>query len=289
MSQNNDSPDLPSGPATPPPPSADDLLGAQSPTVQLCLPPFWSKNPRTWFYQVEAQFQLHRISTQLSRYYHTVSNLPLDVLNELDDLLAVSPPEDAYDNLKEAILRRTSESESCRLRHLLNTEKLGDRQPTQLLHRMRQLLGDRSSATNDGLLRELFLQRLPPGIRMILAPAEEVSLDNLAEMADRIAEHAVPTLSSLAAATPVPHDSDTEAKIEELTAAIHALQDSDCSRWRARRCNTPPSRFSSLCQSPRSPSSTQQSDACWYHHRFGADARNCHSPCRWQGNARASR
>lgn len=260
--------------------------------VQVRLPPFWTKNPRSWFCQVEAQFHLRRISTQLSRYYHVVSHLPIELVDELDDVLSLPPPEDAYDNLKATILRRTSESEGSRLRQLLTTEELGDRRPTQLLHRMRQLIGGRSLDTHDSLLRELFIQRLPPGMRMILASAAEMSLDKLAEMADKIAEHSVPAISSLASAPPAPQVSSLEAKIEELTAAIHALQSPEHDRWRSPHRLTPARRSSSQARSPRrnrSPSSTRQDGICWYHQRFGEEARNCQSPCHWQGNSRASR
>lgn len=76
-------------------------------------------------------------------------------------MLAAPPPPNAYDHLKATILARTTESESSRLRQLLNAQELGDRRPTQLLHRMRQLLGMRSSEAHNNILRELFVQRLP--------------------------------------------------------------------------------------------------------------------------------
>ncbi|KAG0422921.1 hypothetical protein HPB47_001273 [Ixodes persulcatus] len=109
--------------------------------IELRLPAFWAKNPWAWFSQVEAQFHLRRITTQESRYYHMVSALPPEVADELDDVLALPPPENAYDHIKEIILARKTASEASRIQQLLTTEELGDRRPSQLLHRMRQLLG----------------------------------------------------------------------------------------------------------------------------------------------------
>ncbi|KAM7298918.1 hypothetical protein ISCGN_019485 [Ixodes scapularis] len=110
--------------------------------TQLRLPAFWAKNPWAWFSQVEAQFHLRRITTQESRYYHVVSALPPEVADELDDVLALPPPENAYDHIKETILARKAASEASRIQQLLTTEELGDRRPSQLLHRMRQLLAE---------------------------------------------------------------------------------------------------------------------------------------------------
>ncbi|XP_042150251.1 uncharacterized protein LOC121838220 [Ixodes scapularis] len=193
-------------------------------TVQLRLPAIWAKNPRASFSQVEAQFHLWHITSQSARYYHVVSALPPEVADELDDVLASPPPDDAYNYIKRTILARKTESEASRLQQLLNTEELGDRRPSQLLHRMRQLLGEQASDTNTLILRELFLQRLPQGIRMTLAPATDLPLDRLAEMADRVAEYAAPALSS------VTNDANQcsamralEARIDALTTAVAAL------------------------------------------------------------------
>ena len=64
---------------------------------------------------------------------------------------------------------------------------------------MQQLLGDRSGI-EPSFLKELFLQRLPQGVRMVLASTPEgtaTALSTLAETADKVME--VATLSAVAA------------------------------------------------------------------------------------------
>ena len=66
---------------------------------------------------------------------------------------------------------------------MFNSEKLGDRKPTQLLRRMQQLLGDTPGVTDGSFIRELFLQRLPANVRMVLAStSDSVSFDDLAQL-----------------------------------------------------------------------------------------------------------
>ncbi|CAN7939286.1 unnamed protein product, partial [Ixodes hexagonus] len=250
-------------------------------TVQLRLPVFRAKNPRAWFSQVEAQFHLRHITTQTSRYYHVVSALPPELADELDDILALPPPDDAYDHLKRTILARKTESETSRtlknqvrLQQLLNTEELGDRRPSQLLHRMRQLLGEQASDFNNPILRELFLHRLPQGMRMALAPAADIPLDRLAEMADR----ATPSLSGVTNTSQQCSTTTTlEARIDALTAAVADLSTRSQPRKLRRRSSS----------RHRSSSQQREGDTCWYHQTFGTRARKCEQPCHWQKNAPA--
>ena len=46
--------------------------------------------------------------------------------------------------------------------------------------------------TDNGILKELFLQRLPANVRMVLASADYRDLAKLADMADKIVEVATP-------------------------------------------------------------------------------------------------
>ena len=58
------------------------------------------------------------------------------------DLLIHPPNDDPYDALKTQLIKRTAATDQQKLQQLLSTEELGDRRPTQLLHRMQQLVED---------------------------------------------------------------------------------------------------------------------------------------------------
>ncbi|XP_064487734.1 uncharacterized protein LOC135399926 [Ornithodoros turicata] len=156
----------------------------EDPTVSLRLPPFWSQDPELWFAQVERQFDARHITAQTSRFGHAVSALPVEIAAEIRDLILSSPAQAPYDTLKRELLDRTALSIHRRLQQLLGAEELGDQKPSQLLRRMRQLTG--STPVDPAIMQELFLQRLPSDIRVVLTAAGEMSLDDLARLADRI-------------------------------------------------------------------------------------------------------
>ena len=65
-------------------------------------------------------------------------------------------------------------------------------------------------------MRELFLQHLPPNVRMVLTPsAGDLNLDQLAQLADRIME-ASPT-PAIAATHTTPTTNQLTIQVEELT------------------------------------------------------------------------
>ena len=67
---------------------------------------------------------------------------------------------------------------------------------------MQQLLGDKlgTSADANSFLRELFLQRLPANVRMVLASTDSsMDLDKLADMANKVMEVATSTIATVSA------------------------------------------------------------------------------------------
>ncbi|XP_064486103.1 uncharacterized protein LOC135398648 [Ornithodoros turicata] len=165
---------------------------AQVNFTDIKLPSFWHNDPALWFVLAEAEFTKRHITSQHTKYYAALTALSASVMAEVRDIVTNPPSDNPYDTLKQQIIKRLSESQQQRLRQLLTTEELGDRKPTQFLRRMYQLLGDESSALDESILRELFLQRLPHTVQMILSASPTVPLRELSELADRIMEATPP-------------------------------------------------------------------------------------------------
>ncbi len=177
-------------------------------TVSVKLRP---SDPEIWFAQVEATFTTRRITSQKTRF---------DFVATETSSSGLQPPHRTQPSRSNssAVLQPPNNDV------LFNAEELGDRRPTQLLRRMQQLLGDRASVADSTFLRELFLQRLPSNVRMVLASTSPTAtLDEIAELADKIVEVATPSTT----AHPFP---ELLTEIEQLRAEVQKLQTSPTSR-----------------------------------------------------------
>ncbi|XP_064468262.1 uncharacterized protein LOC135378982 [Ornithodoros turicata] len=257
--------------------------------VSLKLPSFWPAEPVVWFGQAEAQFALRGITNQLTKFYHVVAALSPTEATEVRDLVASPPAHTPYDTLKAELIRRTSMSEQRRYQRLLTQEELGDRTPSQLLRRMRQLLGDRPDALDDSLLRQLFLQRLPANVCMVLAAADNMSLNDLANLADRVLEMAPPQIAAVApprhSQLRPPHtDTTSSAQPVDLSVLADQIAALQLEVAALRRSSRSPQRSQSSHRR-RSPS---PAGMCWYHYRFRARVRKCVPLCTFSENDSAS-
>ena len=144
--------------------------------VSVKLPPFWPSDTQLWFAQVQAQFSTCGITNQRTMFDYVIALLAPEFAAEIRDMILTPPAETPYDVLKETpydvlketLIKRTAASDQRRLQQLFSAEELGDRKPTQLLRRLQQLACDTPGA-DGAFLRELFLQRLPSNVRMVLA------------------------------------------------------------------------------------------------------------------------
>lgn len=217
------------------------------------LPPFWTADPDLWFAQVEAQFSTRGITVEKTKYDYIVSALAPDAATTVRDLILSPPADTPYTTLKKVLIKRTAGSNQQKLQRLLSDVELGDQKPSQLLRRMRQLW---SGDAGEDLLRELFLQRLPANVRMVLASSDpSITLDGLAETADRVMEVSGPSIAAV-------RTTPSTAELESLRSEVRQLQDlvRTISTWSSRHRTTPARHRSS---SPARPMPTSGEPALW--------------------------
>ncbi|CAG4964443.1 unnamed protein product [Colias eurytheme] len=128
------------------------------------------------------------------------------------------PAGQRYEILKRELIRRLSMSEEERVRQLISDEELGDRRPSQFLRHLRSLAG--TTLTDESIVRQLWMRRLPQQVQAILASQQELALDKLAELADKVADVISPkqVFTSSAPNPSEPSDLDKlTQRVEELS------------------------------------------------------------------------
>jgi len=162
--------------------------------------------------EIEGQFALANVTQDATKFYYVISHLDNKYAAEVEDVITNPPPTGLYEKIKAKLIRRLSLSEEQRVRQLLMHEEMGDRRPTQFLRHLRTLAGP---SVPSNFLRTLWTNCLPPNIQAIIARQAQVSLDDVAQLADKKAEVTPPPC--------VAHVSSSGDDIYTLTAHIDEL------------------------------------------------------------------
>ena len=153
--------------------------------VAVKVPHFWPKKVKLWFHQLEAQFISAGVTQDSTKYGYVIANLDQKYVEETEDILEEPPMERKYERVKTALIERLSESTSRQMRKILEREEVGDRTPSRFLRPLRGMAG---KIVPEEFLKELWLSHLPTDTQKALATTTTQTLDNLAEVADRIHE-----------------------------------------------------------------------------------------------------
>ncbi|CAH2088152.1 unnamed protein product [Euphydryas editha] len=221
------------------PPSQSDTHSNSREVFKVAakLPPFWQDRPATWFAQVECQFNIAGIVTDQTKYDYVVAQLDSRIIGEVEDIVTQPPLKNKYLTLKAELIRRLSSSEEQRVHQLINEEELGDRRPSQFLRHLRSLAG--VTLSDENILRQLWMRRLPQHLQAILAAQAELSLEKVVELADKILEVSPGTPAPRPLTGKVCSTQDISARLDELSRQVAALTTSRRARSRSRsRANT---------------------------------------------------
>ena len=191
--------------------------------------------------------------------------------------IILNPPETApYTELCHAIEQEFGATDNARFTKLLEQCELGDQKPTQLLRKMKDLAG---SQVDDAFLFNIFTKKLPSQVcRAILAM--DVKDPNLAaKSADLVFEFASPDNKKL---HEVQSAGEETGVLYEVLNLLRDLQ-SDRSRSHSRSRNRSEA---NRTRSQMPSKKHKQDDYCWYHHKFGVNAKDCRQPCKFNPSSR---
>ena len=131
-------------------------LSSLSAHVAFRAPPFCNQDPAMGFAIIECNFKAASIKANLTKVTHATALLPPDVLFKVSDVISnAAASTTPYDDLKAAVLSRLQSTVTPRLQELLSKEELGVEKLSDLLRRMKKLLGDKYSASDTDLFRHL--------------------------------------------------------------------------------------------------------------------------------------
>jgi len=141
--------------------------------------PFSTKNPETWFRQMESQFHLARISSAVTKYHYVLSALPEEVVNEI-------PLDSAeqYEVIKQKVLENLKGNKHQLIDQALSAVSLNGKRPTQIINEIRRRFADVNISADDALIKSRLLSALPPNIKAALVGHDSQPLEDYAKIAD---------------------------------------------------------------------------------------------------------
>lgn len=278
-------------PGTPPPTNADATLDAALGKITARIPTFWPSQPELWFHQLEAQFQLSRITSEVVKYRWVIGNLEAKYANEIFDLIQTPPSENPYSTIRTALIQRLTDSPQVRLHKLLAGEELGDRQPSQVLRHLKAL----DPTVPDDVVKTVWLDHLPESIKPVVVSQTTLTLEQLGKMADSVYEVlgsvriAQISKQSTIQTTPVVQSSSLEHRVEELSRQVALLstrfQPSRNQNYRSHSRSR--NHFTRNDNNRDNLNNNNNNDnfrkLCWFHTRYGSRAKRCSGSCDWTG------
>uniref|UniRef100_A0A5K3FQR3 Integrase n=1 Tax=Mesocestoides corti TaxID=53468 RepID=A0A5K3FQR3_MESCO len=96
-------------------PSLTDVVGQD---LYATLPKY-TEHPSLWFRRLDVYFHRNKITSQTTKYYRVLAEIPMRVGLAVLDLIEDIPEHNPYDELKHAIITRMNQIYETRARRLL--------------------------------------------------------------------------------------------------------------------------------------------------------------------------
>ena len=257
-----------------------DLQKGHLPSIKL--PKYDDANPRAWIRQCS-------VITPVFSPHVIISRLPTNIVAQIDvdDICNCS----SYDEFSALVLPKVEGSQEVGLARLLESQELGDMQPSQFLLKLQNLAQQAQQPIDSALVKQKFITAMPPSIRAPLAALKSPPIKEIAEAADRMMATTkplpVPSYNTVAAVSPV-HD------LAEQVAAIlgrgqyHGRYEPRQQFQRRENVTDSGKRYQNRTRDS-SNHATRSRDGnsgtgtiCYYHMRFGNNANKCTAPCDFQ-------
>lgn len=256
--------------------------------VAVRYAPFNREDPEIWFIQLEAQLALAGITQDRTKHGHLLAALDAETIKYVRMEIRNPPATDKYGSLKTVIMERLAETGRTKLNRLLSGMQLGDKKPSQLLREMQDLAADQFG---ENALQNLWLTRLPQHTQEILTGIE-APVERLAATADKIHDISATNVCGISnphilggvkyptrhPAQQTERENQLELKIEALSKKIDELKRAETNNW-SPQPSTSGSDSRRSKSKDRSTNQQKKFPHCWFHFKYGDEARKCTKPC----------
>lgn len=278
--------------------TSTDALTAAS-TKDIHLPTFCPTDATTWFRRAEVQYRIRNITSESRKADFVLAALPDDVFSSLADWLdSLGDDTVLYTPLKQYLLKEFVPSPEERAERLMQLTKqpLGDQRSSTAFREMKSLtrLPPDSTGTPKqlDLLRILWLLRLPDAVRAGITNFNDISESDLLKQGD-----ALQNSTKAASRRPIFIATDHHDVLQSRShTAPGSPEEEDPLAAAAYQKPRPAYKgfithqrrtFTNQSQPPRGnapKNSDSNPNYCYFHNRFGHDARKCRQPCAWPKN-----
>lgn len=245
--------------------------------LSIHLPAFWLDFPDVWFASIDATFDTSSITTEKIKFYKVVAALPQNIARNVLEITRKAEYEKGdYAKLKYRILNEYQLMKQERFNKLVCLKKVQNRKHLRFLHDNQNLLDKINMGASDikaTFLSCAALRALLPSIKAVLSVLDNMDLDALADKEDYFK---VSPLENLICETTIENANSQQRAannhqidkiVERVVAEIASssskiLNNKVVQKQREHRTNTSSSKW-----------------LCYYHNKFGKQARRCELNC----------
>lgn len=153
--------------------------------VLFHMPPPMPEKIAFWFLLLERQFKAANIREDEEKATALLGCLERQYLLRLEDTVTNFPATGQYDILKDELIRIQAELNSERVTRLVENEVMGNRKPSQFYHDLENLA---NPFVSEKYIFNLWKNQLPDYIQEVLAMLNDINIDKLIRIADKLME-----------------------------------------------------------------------------------------------------
>ena len=237
-------------------------------SVSIKLPPFDTDNLYAWFGMCEAQFAIRPVTKSETKASYILSNISVEAYRLITPWLQSQGGHPTYEDLREELLLTFDQGQSDRAQRILQfaSTGMGDLDPRQLgseIERLRTL----PDGSKIDICVEILLQALPAGVRKLLGDIDGLTLKEVSERAFKSWKQF-----------------KADRQFPQTLATIDVQPSKGVDAVSHRR------NYQYFPKKSAQPASSDLDSLCYYHRKFGENARSCVPPCAFNSkNAKSGR